>query len=73
MLNRIKKLWALKDLDSAHLEDLLQRAAKDVEEHTPIPIRGDGKAVFYSDMTEAEYEAYERDEVRGWGKFWGKK
>lgn len=29
---------------------------------------GDGKAKFLSDMTEEEYEDYQRNEVQGWGK-----
>jgi len=29
---------------------------------------GDGKAVFLSDMTEEEYQAYDRNELQGWGK-----
>lgn len=31
--------------------------------------KGDGKAVFLSDMTEDEYIKYLEDEVNGWKKF----
>lgn len=30
---------------------------------------GDGKAVYLGDMTDAEYDAYEREDVQGWGDF----
>ena len=32
-------------------------------------LKGDGKAVFLSDMTEEEYQEYLHDEVNGWKKF----
>lgn len=64
-LNRIKRAWELsKREEEISNEELKAFLAEPV---------GDGQATFLPDMTEAEYEAYERDEVRGWGKFWGKK
>lgn len=48
MLDRLKKLWIISALDSAHLEDLLKRASNDALEHKEIPIRGDGVKKNYS-------------------------
>ena len=31
---------------------------------------GDGKAVFMGDMTEDEYEEYEKSEINGWKKIY---
>ncbi len=47
IFQRIKKLWALSNLDSAHLQDLLERAIEDASLHREIPISGDGNKKNY--------------------------
>jgi len=40
------------------------------EKMSDIPVEdiGDGKAVFLGEMTDAEYDEYDRNVVQGWGK-----
>lgn len=48
---RLKKLWILSSLDSAHLGDLLQRASADAKSHREIPLNGDGDKRKYVEST----------------------
>lgn len=65
MFKRLKRLW---DLTNIELE-----VAKDGKSaHMLYKPEGEGKAEFLPDMTEEELEKHERDELKGWSKFWGK-
>lgn len=44
----------------------------EVEKQEEERLKGDGKAVFLSDMTEEEYQEYVHNEVDGWKKFTNK-
>lgn len=53
---RLKKLWALSNLDSAHLGDLLERAADDARTYREIPLNGDGRKINYVEASFVPYE-----------------
>ncbi len=69
MLKRIKqlhKMWKLSNKDSNYLEVLENITTNDIEK---IPDKGNGKAIFISDMNDEEYNQYIRDEKQGWKGF----
>ena len=69
MLKRLKqlhKMWKLSNKDTRYLEALEKTTVKDIDK---IPDKGNGKAIFISDMDEEEYNQYIRDEKHGWKSF----
>jgi len=70
MLNKLKQLYKFSKLNNS--SEIVEQALKFQEEETPTETKGDGKAEFLSDFTQAEYETYIHEEQHGWGKFYKK-
>lgn len=65
-LKQLRKMWKLSNKDTRYLEALEKTTVKDIDR---IPDKGNGKAIFISDMDEEEYNQYIRDEKHGWKSF----
>lgn len=59
----LRKLWKLRHLTEEQIDALIAH-----KEEIPLPIEGEEKAVFTPEMTEEEFEQYEREQS-GWQKF----
>lgn len=65
MLKRIKNMWQLSKKDPQKVEELL---STDIEK---LPDEGDGKAVFFDEGSQEEYEDLQREDKFGVKKLFG--
>lgn len=59
MLSKLRNMWALAKKDPKQLEQLLETPKNVLEQ---IPEQGDGKAIFFSEGTEKDYEKFQNEQ-----------
>lgn len=59
MLSRIRRLWAISKKDPKQVDKLIEIPQEILEK---VPDEGDGKAVFFSEGTEKDFEEFENEQ-----------